>query len=112
MHVLDSLVNYNKAQFALFVALGQPPPKFLAKAVPENLVPRPQPAPPLPACVGPNGAGCIPPKGVSPALLPNPVEGPRPTTPGGDGKTSASATPQAATLRANGQNSDRGASAP
>ncbi len=53
---LDSVVDYDKAQFALYVALGQPPAYSLAREVPADLVPVPAPAPPLPACVGPNGA--------------------------------------------------------
>jgi outer membrane protein TolC len=71
---LDALVGYNKAQFAMYVALGQPPAASLAKAIPPdpstgaNLVPTPPNAPPLPACVGPNGKPCAPP--------PGPVNGP------------------------------------
>ncbi|HTU17012.1 MAG TPA: TolC family protein [Gemmataceae bacterium] len=60
---LDSVVDYDQAQFSLFVALGQPPPDMLAKAIPSDmpkgLVP-PPPAPPLPACAANQGpsAGC------------------------------------------------------
>jgi outer membrane protein TolC len=62
---LDSVVDYDQAQFALYVALGQPPPAVLAKAIPgdmpenkrgERLVPPPAPAPPLPACAPANGS--------------------------------------------------------
>jgi outer membrane protein TolC len=53
---LDAIVEYNKAQFALYVALGQPPASTLAHAIPEKLVPLPAPAPPLPACAAANGA--------------------------------------------------------
>jgi outer membrane protein TolC len=66
---LDALVGYNKAQFAMYVALGQPPAASLAKAIPpdpstgDSLVPVPANAPPLPACVGPNGKPCSPPDG-------------------------------------------------
>jgi hypothetical protein len=38
---LDAIVDYNQAQFALYVALGQPPARFLARPVPESLVPPP-----------------------------------------------------------------------
>jgi len=54
--LLDSIVDYNKAQFALYVALGQPPANTLAHEMPKDQVPRPAPAPPLPACAGANGA--------------------------------------------------------
>jgi outer membrane protein TolC len=58
---LDSVVDYDEAQFALFVALGQPPADMLAKAIPSDmpkgLVPPPDPAPPLPACGTTKGAG-------------------------------------------------------
>lgn len=84
---LDAIVDYNKAQFALYVALGQPPPRFLAKEVPSEfgkttegnpireggMVWKPQPAPPLPACVpttGAPGKPCIVNPPAPPALLP------------------------------------------
>jgi outer membrane protein TolC len=60
---LDAVTDYDKAQFALYVALGQPPPKDLAQAVPTDLVPPPPPSKPLPACVppgGPDGQPCTP----------------------------------------------------
>ena len=38
---LDAIVDYNRAQFELYVALGQPPAKFLARPVPPDLVPPP-----------------------------------------------------------------------
>ena len=38
---LDAIVDYNRAQFELYVALGQPPAKFLARPVPADLVPPP-----------------------------------------------------------------------
>jgi outer membrane protein TolC len=91
MHVLDAVVNYDKAQFALFVALGQPPPKFLAKAVPANLVPPPQAAPPLPACAGPNGG--------APAVLPKAEEGSKRTTAGESTNGGAPAAKRAAMPR-------------
>ncbi len=61
MEYLDSVVNYDIAQFALYVALGQPPTANLAHEIPSKLVPPPQPAPPLPGCVPPGGdaAACI-----------------------------------------------------
>jgi outer membrane protein TolC len=40
---LDAIVDYNRAQFELYVALGQPPAKTLAKPVPAGLVPPPPP---------------------------------------------------------------------
>jgi outer membrane protein TolC len=45
---LDAIVDYNRAQFELYVALGSPPADTLARPVPADLVPPPQtpPAPP------------------------------------------------------------------
>ncbi len=40
---LDAIVDYNKAQFALYVALGQPPAATLARAIPSDLVSPPAP---------------------------------------------------------------------
>ena len=46
MEYLDSIVDYNEAQFQLFVALGQPPADALAHPVPTaGVVPRGQPIP-------------------------------------------------------------------
>jgi outer membrane protein TolC len=43
---LDAIVDYNEAQFALYVALGQPPANTLARPVPTGgVVPRGQPIP-------------------------------------------------------------------
>jgi outer membrane protein TolC len=47
---LDAIVDYNRAQFELYVALGQPPAGVLARPVPSTLVaqdvpPGPEPAP-------------------------------------------------------------------
>ena len=53
---LDAVTDYDKAQFALYVALGQPPPKDLAHSIPSDLVPPPPPGKPLPACVPPGGS--------------------------------------------------------
>jgi hypothetical protein len=60
MEYLDAVVNYDIAQFELYVALGQPPTRNLAHEIPNNLVDPPQPAPPFPGCVA---AGCVPPSG-------------------------------------------------
>lgn len=58
---LDSVIDYDEAQFSLFVALGQPPADMLARAVPSDmpkgLVPPPDPAPPLPCCASVKGNG-------------------------------------------------------
>jgi outer membrane protein TolC len=54
---LDAIIDYNRAQFELYVALGQPPAKTLAKAIPTSLVPAPEAPPAL-----------LPPGGPRPAL--------------------------------------------
>jgi outer membrane protein TolC len=41
---LDAIVDYNRAHFELYVALGQPPANCLARPVPAELVPPPEPA--------------------------------------------------------------------
>jgi outer membrane protein TolC len=46
---LDAIVDYNRAQFELYVALGQPPADCLARPVPASLVPAPTPCPPATA---------------------------------------------------------------
>jgi outer membrane protein TolC len=38
---LDAIIDYNRAQFELYVALGQPPADTLARPVPSSLVPAP-----------------------------------------------------------------------
>jgi outer membrane protein TolC len=43
---LDAIVDYNRAQFELYVALGQPTAATLARPVPADLVPPPEPPPP------------------------------------------------------------------
>jgi outer membrane protein TolC len=48
---LDAISDYNRAQFELYVALGQPPACSLARPVPVNLMPPPAPA----ACPAPCG---------------------------------------------------------
>lgn len=40
---LDAIVDYNRAQFELYVALGQPPANCLARPIPPSLVPPPEP---------------------------------------------------------------------
>lgn len=63
MQYLDAVVNYDTAQFALYVALGQPPTSNFAHEIPNSdLMPtKPAPARPLPGCapVGGNPAACI-----------------------------------------------------
>jgi outer membrane protein TolC len=46
---LDAIVDYNRAQFELYAALGQPPAKYLARPVPADLVPPPALPSPAPA---------------------------------------------------------------
>jgi outer membrane protein TolC len=46
---LDAIIDYNRAQFELYVSLGQPPADVLARPVPANLVPNPTEAPAIPA---------------------------------------------------------------
>jgi hypothetical protein len=87
LQYLDAIVDYDKAQFALYVALGQPPPRYLAKEMPSEfgkpvagnpiekggMVWKPEPAPPLPACApanGPPGQPCAPTPPAIPAHLP------------------------------------------
>jgi outer membrane protein TolC len=101
---MDAIVGYNKAQLAMYVALGQPPAGALAKAIPpdpstgESLVPTPASAPPLPACVGPNGEPCVPPPGpvlgpvAGGALAPAPENQ---TSPIGNKGTAAGSPPKA-----------------
>ncbi len=59
MQYLDAVVNYDTAQFALYVALGQPPPAKFAHEIPSDLVPPPAPAKPLPGCVPPDGCPAV-----------------------------------------------------
>ncbi len=42
--LLDAISAYNRAQFELYVALGQPPADVLARPVPADLVPPPPPS--------------------------------------------------------------------
>jgi outer membrane protein TolC len=56
---LDAVINYDESQFAMYVALGQPPASVLAHSMPADLVPPPAPAPPLPFCAAhANGGAC------------------------------------------------------
>ena len=50
---LDAIIDYNRAQFELYVALGQPPADCLARPIPAHLVPPPAPAAPGPVCAPP-----------------------------------------------------------
>ena len=77
---VDAIVDYNRAQFAIYVALGQPPANVLAHPVPvEGVVPRNVPAPttlpgnrPVPAArAGASGDG------VKAAGLVRPIPPPR-----------------------------------
>ncbi len=74
---LGSILDYNRAQFELFVALGQPPRKYLARPVPATLVLPPEVVPPdvqslPPEAQLPPGAQLSPPPGAvkGPAMLP------------------------------------------
>jgi outer membrane protein TolC len=55
---LDSIIEYNRAQFQLWVALGRPPADCLARAIPVDLVPAPAnvtcPKPQAPVLPPPN----------------------------------------------------------
>ncbi len=53
---LDAIIDYNRAQFELYVALGQPPACTLARPVPESLVPQVVPPGPEPAATPPVAA--------------------------------------------------------
>jgi outer membrane protein TolC len=53
---LDAIIDYNRAQFELFVALGQPPRNCLARAIPADLVPPSAPCASVPSSVPPTGA--------------------------------------------------------
>jgi outer membrane protein TolC len=46
---LDAIVDYNRAQFELYVALGQPPANTLARPIPPDLVRPPEPPSPTAA---------------------------------------------------------------
>jgi outer membrane protein TolC len=48
---LDAISDYNRAQFELYVALGQPPAATLARPVPADLVPLPAVPPGEPGCL-------------------------------------------------------------
>ena len=44
---LDAIIEYNRAQFELYVAIGQPPADYLARPVPSKLLTPPaEPEPP------------------------------------------------------------------
>jgi outer membrane protein TolC len=73
MAYLDSIVDYNRAQFELYVALGQPPADSLAHPVPTSgVAPTPEPAvlpPRQPA--GPREAPAAPPAAALSPLAPS-----------------------------------------
>src|SRR5262249_17351836 len=49
----DAIVDYTRAQFELYVALGQPPANCLARPTPADVVPPPEPpSPPAPGAAG------------------------------------------------------------
>ena len=77
---LDSIVDYNRAQFELYVALGRPPADRLARPVPADLVPPPSPvAVPIPGQMLPPGAAAPGPRAIAlPRLLPAPRPAPAP----------------------------------
>jgi outer membrane protein TolC len=85
---LDAIVGFNKAQFAMYVALGQPPAAALAKAIPpdpstgDKLIQVPEAALPLPACIGRFGQPCVSPPGpvAGGALAPDMSAAPAATT--------------------------------
>jgi outer membrane protein TolC len=95
---IDAIVDYNNAQFALYVAMGQPPADALAHPVPTNGVaptpprmdfsPSPAPPSPPPASTGP-GPFTAPPSASLPVNRPVPP----PTTARVDGPTAASTRP-------------------
>ncbi len=47
---LQAIIEYNRAQFQLYVALGQPPANCLARPIPASLVPPPADAHPADSC--------------------------------------------------------------
>jgi outer membrane protein TolC len=73
---VDAIVDFNRAQFAMYVALGQPPANALAHPVPvEGVVPRNVPAPrPLPGTRPGSGNG-VPAASLSPAGAGGPSAG-------------------------------------
>ena len=71
---LDAVIDYNRAQFLLFVALGQPPAAALARPIPAELVPAPAiPAVPLPGQAYPPGTAPAGPRLLAPTRLPGGV---------------------------------------
>jgi outer membrane protein TolC len=77
---VDAIIDYNEAQFALYVALGQPPANRLARPVPAALLaPAPESETPRPTPAGDAGAKPAPvpadtsrvPPGASPASAPS-----------------------------------------
>jgi outer membrane protein TolC len=73
---LDAIIDYNRAQFQLYVALGQPPADVLARPVPPELVPPPMiPAGPMPGQGLPPGSVPPGPRMLSSAQFPRRSEG-------------------------------------
>jgi outer membrane protein TolC len=62
---LDAIVDYNRAQFELYVALGQPPADVLARPVPTAGVVPPGNPSPVPPAARDNGAAGMGPQGTS-----------------------------------------------
>jgi outer membrane protein TolC len=58
---LDAIVDYNRAQFELYVAMGQPPACTLARPIPSSLVPPVVPPAPEPAPTPPVAPPVTPP---------------------------------------------------
>ncbi len=71
---LDAIVEYNRAQFQLYVALGRPPADMLARPVPAEL--GPPVAVPLPGRTLPPGSAPPGPRLLAPPRLPGPGVGP------------------------------------
>jgi outer membrane protein TolC len=68
---LDAVIDYNRAQFQLYVALGRPPADVLARPIPANLVAPPAPiGVPLPGHSLPPGSAALGPRLLAPAQLP------------------------------------------
>ena len=76
---LDAIVDYNRSQFELYVALGQPPADALAHPVPTNgIAPSNIPSATAPAAAGPGTAANVP--ANPPADDPSPtIDARRPT---------------------------------
>lgn len=90
---LDAIVDYNNAQFALYVAMGQPPADALARPVPANgVAPTPRGLEAQPAATPPPPASTRPGPFATPPAASLPVNRPQPAaaTARVDGPTAAS----------------------